>query len=116
MDAMDVETAVTMETDAAAVAVAAAETETVVGTTATVRLFATVSVMDTRKDSVTVLIPQMTMDSRSRAAALVDLEALVVPADLAAAIAEVDVTAVVAADATIKSTHPADWLNVHQIC
>ncbi len=88
---MDVETAVTMEMDAAAVA--AAETETVVGTTATVRLFAAVSVMDTRKDSVTVLIPQMTTDSRFRAAGLVDLEA---PADLAAAIAEAVVTEVVA--------------------
>lgn len=116
MDATDVETAVTMEMAAAAVAVAAAETETAVGITATVRPFATVSVMDTRKDSVTVLIPQMTTDSRFRAAGLVDLEDLVVPADLAAAIAEAVVTEVVAVAATIKSAHPIDWLNVHQIC
>ena len=99
------ETAVTMETDAAAVAVDAdvAAMQDVVGITATARHFAAVSAMDMRKDSVTDLILQMTMDSRSRAADPVDLEVLEVPADLAVAIAEAGVTEVVAADAITNS-------------
>lgn len=111
MDAMDVETAVTMETDAAAVAVDAAVAamedvaamQDVVGITATARHFAVVSAMDMRKDSVTDLILQMTMDSRSRAADPVAPEALEVPADLAVAIAEAGVTEVVAEDAVTDS-------------